>query len=217
MYMAKTNLCIDCGMSCDKRCQRCQPCSNKLNGRSRIWHTNHCKECGSEITKSKYILCLSCNMKKRWSNDEYKNKTRATIKASFDARWSDPNIRKKMIKILTTFSGVSKLETKVAKIAIKYGYQPSIVVGRYLADMLNETKKIIVEVNGDYWHCNPKFWKPDDIHAFKKMTAQEIWETDFKRKTYLESLGYSVNVIWEQDIIKGKDKFITDFFEQIIK
>ncbi len=154
-------------------------------------------------------------MKKRWQDPEYKNKTNQAIRMSFNTRWSNPNTRKKMIKVLTSFNGVSNLERRVAKIASKYGFQPSIAVGRYLADIMNASKKIIVEVNGDYWHCNPQFWKPNDVHSFKKKTAQDVWDSDHKRKCYLESLGYSVHVIWEQDIIKGKEQFIIDFFESI--
>lgn len=213
--MVKRNNCLDCGKFCDKRCKRCQSCSNKINGKSRSSNPNHCKKCSAKLAKRKYKMCQSCNMKKRWANKDYSDKTKAAIKASFDARWADPDTRKKMIKVLTATHGTSKLEKRVAKIGLAYGFEPSVVVGRYLADILNENKKIIVEVNGDLWHCNPKIWKASDIHPNKKITAQEIWDKDESRKKYLETLGYSVLVLWEDDIIKGKDKFIKDFFESI--
>lgn len=213
--MHKTNSCKDCGMPCGKRSLRCQPCSNILNGRSRPRHPKLCDKCGAELAKKKYKLCHSCNMKTRWSDKEYKIKTIATIRASFDARWADPAIRKKIIGYLIDHHGTSKLEKRVAKIGMEFGFQHSIVVGRYLADILNENKKIIVEVNGDLWHCNPKFWKSNDIHPTKKVSAQVIWDRDAKRKSYLESLGYSVFVLWEDDIIRGKEKFIKNFFESI--
>lgn len=212
--MAKTNSCVDCATPCDKRCQRCQTCSNKINGKSRPRNPKLCK-CGAELAKKKYKYCHSCNMKKRWSNKTYYKNTKAAIKASFDARWADPILQKKMVKVLTTYIGTSKLEKRVAKIALNYGYTSSVAIGRYLADILNENKKTIVEVNGDYWHCNPKIWKADEFHAAKKKTAQEVWDLDNKRKIYLESLGYTVYVLWEQDIVKGKELFVSNFFESI--
>lgn len=154
-------------------------------------------------------------MKERWANEEYKVKTAAAIKANFDARWSDPEVRGQIVKYLTTYIGTSKLEKRVAKIGANFGFEPSIVVGRYVADILNEKTKTIVEVNGDLWHCNPKFWKADDIHPNKKVSAQIIWDRDAKRQAYLESLGYTVYVLWEDDINKGRDKFVKDFFTTI--
>lgn len=210
--MPKTNSCIDCNSLCDKRSKRCQSCSNILNGKSRLKHSNLCKKCGAILTKNKYKYCKSCNMKERWSDDDYGNKTRASIKSSFDIRWNNPDTRKQILNSLIVHNGVSKLEKRVAKIAEKFGFKNSVVVGRYLADLINDSTKIIVEVNGDLWHCNPKFWKAEDIHPNKKVSAQVIWDRDAKRKEYLESLGYSVFVLWEDDINKGKDKFIKEFF-----
>lgn len=211
----KTSLCINCQSPCGKKGKRCQPCSNKINGSVRLRNPKFCECCKSELTKKKYKLCHSCDMKKRWSNDEYGKKTRASMKASFDTRWADPEIRKVIIKNLIDHHGTSKLEKSVAKIGKNFGFKSSIVIGRYIADMLHLQKKIIVEVNGDLWHCNPKFWKADDIHPNKKVSAQVIWDRDAKRKEYLESLGYSIFVLWEYDINKGKDKFIKDFFTSI--
>lgn len=206
--------CIDCQKPCGKRSKRCITCANKY-GRKKIRHPKLCEGCGVELAKRKYKLCHVCNMKTRWSDKQYKDKTTATMRASFDARWANPTIRRKIIKDITTYNGSSKLEKKVAKIGKQFGFEPSIAVGRYLADILNEDRKIIVEVNGDLWHCNPKFWKADDIHPNKKVSAQVIWDRDAKRKDYLESLGYTVLVLWEDDINKGKEKFVKDFFSTI--
>lgn len=120
-----------------------------------------------------------------------------------------------MASLINSYSGSSKLEKRVAKIAKQFVFEHSIAVGRYLADIIDEQRKIIVEVNGDLWHCNPKFWKSEDIHPNKKVSAQTIWNRDLKRKEYLELLGYSVFVLWEDDINNGKDCFIKQFFESL--
>lgn len=57
----------------------------------------------------------------------------------------------------------------------------------------------IIEFNGDYWHCNPKFFKHDDINPTKKMTAESIWMYDAKKIKCAKDNGYEVIVIWEDD------------------
>jgi G:T-mismatch repair DNA endonuclease (very short patch repair protein) len=84
------------------------------------------------------------------------------------------------------------------------GYCINERVGPYKPDYLNEDKKHIIEVYGDYWHCNPKLFKDDFYHLQLKQTAAEKWAADNQRKSYLESLGYIVTVVWESDL----DKFI---------
>ena len=57
----------------------------------------------------------------------------------------------------------------------------------------------IVEINGDYWHANPKIYNEDFYNKSKQMTAEEIWLYDKLKYKHAESKGYSVYVIWESD------------------
>ena len=91
------------------------------------------------------------------------------------------------------------------------GYSTNKRIGRYKPDYLNEKTKHIIEVYGDYWHCNPKNFSPDFYHSQLKSTAKEKWHKDEQRKQYLESLGYSVTVVWESDI----DEFIESIKSKI--
>jgi G:T-mismatch repair DNA endonuclease (very short patch repair protein) len=84
------------------------------------------------------------------------------------------------------------------------GYQFNIKVGKYRPDYVNQETKHIIEVYGDYWHCNPKIFDPDFYHSQLKKTAKEKWADDAARQSYLESLGYKVTVVWESDL----DKYI---------
>lgn len=96
----------------------------------------------------------------------------------------------------------SKKEKLLENILI--GYYPNKRVGNYKPDYLNEETKHIIEVYGDYWHCNPNNFNPDFYHPQLKKTAKEKWEEDLKRKQVLESMGYQVTVVWESDL----DEFI---------
>jgi len=61
------------------------------------------------------------------------------------------------------------------------------------------TVDYLIEFYGDYWHANPKIYKPDDIihHKFK---AKDIWENDKQRIKILEELGYFVHIVWQSDV-----------------
>jgi G:T-mismatch repair DNA endonuclease (very short patch repair protein) len=74
-------------------------------------------------------------------------------------------------------------------------------------DILIEDKKIVLEINGDVWHGNPKLYKPTDV--IKKwggdVTCKEIWDFDSARKEQIESFGYKVIVLWQLDIMRNFD------------
>lgn len=83
----------------------------------------------------------------------------------------------------------------------------------------NDTK-FDIEFNGDYYHMNPEFYKETDIAPFpntKIKTAKDIWNYDSERKQFLESLGYKVMIVWEndyrnkpQDVLKKCISFINE-------
>ncbi len=71
--------------------------------------------------------------------------------------------------------------------------------------LLGQFSNIIIEVNGDYWHANPKLYKENDlIRRFGGyVKAGDIWKKDLERNHYIEKLGYKVLVIWEDEIESG--------------
>jgi G:T-mismatch repair DNA endonuclease (very short patch repair protein) len=76
---------------------------------------------------------------------------------------------------------------------------------------------LLIEYNGDYWHCNPKKYEADYYNKKKNKTAKEIWEYD-KNKLYLaKKYDYNCIVIWETDYKKNKNiiKEIFNNYEQI--
>lgn len=76
---------------------------------------------------------------------------------------------------------------------IKYIAQAK-VLGRYFKiDFL--VGKLAIEVNGDFWHCNPSIYtEPTCSIQIKNI------EKDKDKYTYLELLGYKVLLLWESDI-----------------
>lgn len=113
-------------------------------------------------------------------------------------------------------NGVSKLELSVIGEIVKIpGLESSFYYGEgnkqanfvcyennknYRVDFFNKDKKIVVEIHGDFWHCNPKLYSEDFYHKFKKKTAKQIWEEEkIKRDLISEKYDCKYFVIWEKD------------------
>jgi len=62
---------------------------------------------------------------------------------------------------------------------------------------------ICVFVDGDYWHCNPRKFKADDMIKIwrKQYKASDIWSKDLQVHHELNSQGFHVVRIWEYDIL----------------
>lgn len=104
---------------------------------------------------------------------------------------------------------ISKLETKfydelsditsyLEKITIHYNKH------WFFPDITDQRAGIIIEFYGDYFHANPNKYKSTDVFYHNK-TAQQIWDYDEKRQGELESIGYHVIIIWEQDYKNNKE------------
>lgn len=99
----------------------------------------------------------------------------------------------------------TKIEKEAKRVLIDIGISFTqtypIPTTLYVVDfLLNDN--IIIELYGDYWHCNPKLYDKNYYHKNLKMTAQDKWIKDKKRITTLETLGYRVFIIWESDNIE---------------
>ena len=69
------------------------------------------------------------------------------------------------------------------------------------ADIAIQPDKII-EVNGDYWHFNPKKYDGESIQKFrrKEIKVKEIWENDKNIINGMKAQGYKVLVVWESEL-----------------
>lgn len=77
-------------------------------------------------------------------------------------------------------------------------------VDGYRLDFYDKTSNIAIEFYGDLWHCNPKFYKNDDLmtNPFNGETykAEDIWLKDENRKkTIIEKLGCEFIEIFEDE------------------
>lgn len=86
-------------------------------------------------------------------------------------------------------------------------YENEVPIGWFSADIVVENNKVI-EVYGDYWHCNPRLYKAGDL---VKLPSEEIlvetkWAKDEHRKKFILDKGYDMLIIWEYDIYNNVEE-----------
>ena len=84
--------------------------------------------------------------------------------------------------------------------------------GRF--DLTIESKKVIIEFHGDYWHGNPNKYGAD--HDIRGVKASEKWQRDEQKRKLAEKQGYDYIVVWEADFKKDKNGVIDGLYNRIM-
>ena len=116
------------------------------------------------------------------------------------------SIRKKhnITKTGNEVSGPTYIEQFVIDVLeknnIKYLYNTKVEY--YKPDFIICGTRMIIEVQGDYFHCNPFIYTngPKDEIQIKHIVR------DYYKKCYFMSRGYDILYIWEKDINENPDK-----------
>ena len=75
--------------------------------------------------------------------------------------------------------------------------------------------KVIIEVQGDFWHANPKFYKESDV-LLDGLLAKDVWKKDNRKRKLIESKGYTVHYFWESDINNMTNEEIYKLLKEIL-
>lgn len=178
----------------------------------------------SDATKAKHSL----NSRERWS-DPY---TRARMSAGIKKAVNLPEERQRRSEFAkkqmndaehirlffgSGFGHLTKLHQRVREHLQldKFGFVSEQPIWPYIADELCADRQIVVEINGDYIHANPRKYSAEAVIRIPgdSYTAAEKWEKDARKIAYLESKGYQVLVIWESDDMEEWRKRLELFFE----
>lgn len=113
---------------------------------------------------------------------------------------------------------MNKIEEKVSQALELAGmdFQFSRFVARRQFDFLVTGTKVLIEVQGDYWHANPEIYSFSDSICFPgrgKELVGDVWERDREKKRIAEKYGYEVVYVWEKDIRETS----TEELSEIIK
>jgi len=154
--------------------------------------------------------------------DRIQKISRAAKNMWHDARKNDPD---KFYRMLLSHKqknfkingyDMNSIEYQIALIlndlSLEWQYETTIHLNdkSYVPDFLVQGN-IIVECFGDFWHANPKYFKPTDT-THKSRIAADIWKYDEEKIVSLKENSYTVIVLWENDILTDVEKC-----KQIIK
>lgn len=77
----------------------------------------------------------------------------------------------------------------------------------YFYDIVHNNRSI--EINGDYWHCNPSIYPSNYYQKRMDMLAEDIWTKDSdKQKLIMETRNIPLLVIWEKDYRENPEQEI---------
>lgn len=166
----------------------CKSCSLKLQqGEGNPFYgKSHTKKTKKQISNSRKGKATGNN--NSMSNHKYREKARINRLESIN---ENP----------TNFNNRSKNEIKIYK-KIKKKYKNtihSLVIKPYICDIFIPELNLIIEYNGDYWHCNPVKYNHDYHHKLKNMLAEDIWNYDKTKIDLIINNGYNLEIIWETD------------------
>lgn len=114
----------------------------------------------------------------------------------------------------------NKLESKISACltGLGIGHKYSHYVARRQFDFLISGTKILLEVNGDFWHANPKLYKPDHILKFVQgsLTAQDIWNRDQEKLDLARTYNYHTIILWESEIRAKSEEELKDWLFSLL-
>jgi hypothetical protein len=186
----------------------CKPCSLKMQVGSGnpFYNKKHTKETINKISKTKTGVSTSDHMKQ----EKYREMVRKVALKTF----SNPELKKKLSLSLKERIAKgelksynrSKAEDELISYLRSIGLEviPNFLIESKIFDLYIPKFNLLIEYNGDYWHCNPKKYQPNYINKKKNKTAKEIWEYDKNKIDLARKNNYSYEVIWELDYKKDK-------------
>lgn len=85
----------------------------------------------------------------------------------------------------------------------------------YVFDIYVPSLNLLIEVNGDYWHLNPRTYDIDHFDSSRNVSAADVWKRDTDKTQLAISSGYRVQTIWESDIkVQGVSNVIKSLLER---
>lgn len=114
------------------------------------------------------------------------------------------------LQLHTHRQSISKLSIRIKNILDKHNieYKSEYKISNNTLNRFYDfqIKNILLEINGDYYHANPRKYHENDnimIHHIQ-YKVKDIWEYDKQKKILAENNGFIVKYLWEYDIKKLK-------------
>lgn len=127
-----------------------------------------------------------------------------------------PEVKEKWVKKTTKYSLKSKTELLIY-CELKNTYS-DIISTFYIStkpfDYYIPSKNLLIEYNGNYFHCNPSIYDENYYNKKLNKTAKELWEKDYQKTMLGINNGYNVLTLWEKNY---KEKGINYIIDEINK
>ena len=161
------------------------------------------------MANPKYRLKATEKLKEKWDNGEMEH-ARKIMSETMKKTIRDGKL-KSVVK--------SKAEKEIQQILEnkKINVIPSYRIDTKICDLYIPHLNLIIEYNGDYWHCNPKKYRKDYFNKKKSKYAWELWEYDQDKLDLVKTKGYNIEVIWESDFKSDRtiiEKIINKYEQQ---
>jgi very-short-patch-repair endonuclease len=194
----------------------CKPCSleKQMGTGNPFYGKKHNKKTKNQISKSRKGKGVGND--NAMSNPEHREKAHTNLKKKWDSGEME-HVRQmfsetmKETRRLGKIKSIirSKKEKEIIKEIKKMGYEVehSLKIDTKICDIYIPKLNLVIEYNGDYWHCNPKKYDANYYHQVKKKTAQEMWEYDNNKIDLIKRNGYNLVIVWESDL-KGDPNLI---------
>ena len=185
----------------------------KIQGRGKTFYKNKGLTEGEiekkiQLRNERWVASLAETLK----HDNF-NKRKGKTFSQLVERHGEEKAEKIIRNRLCNFSGQSNIEKAIFE---KYfqpnGFKRSFYLMNpettrpLIYDYYHSESKVLIEFNGDFWHCNPTQFTEDYFHPIIQKTAKEIWAKDERKKTLAAQHGFELAVLWESGSIEEQLK-----------
>lgn len=140
---------------------------------------------------------MSLSRKKLWQTAEYREKASKSMRAGASRKWRNTRLRSQLQEQLFV-ARMSRTKTSKPQISLLRricglgisGFKLEVPALRYLLDVADPKQKLAFEVDGAYWHSDPKIKRRDRIRDGRlrnlgwkvvRVSAKEVLSFDLWR------------------------------------
>lgn len=118
----------------------------------------------------------------------------------YELKLRKDKLRKEWIIKRDKYCEIDTIPEKIVEnilLELNISFMKKITIGYYNCDFVID--ELIIEVQGDYWHANPKIYENYDRIQDKNV------KRDKRKYKYLTSNGYNIIYLWEYDLKNNLD------------
>lgn len=170
---------------------------------------------GKFLSKERKLI-IGEQSKERWENSEIRNKIVKSCKEYWSKSENKNAQSYRRTKWLEKNPGQfqnTKLEQRFAELLDLWEveYIRQYRIKNKVFDFFIKKANLIIETDGDFWHCNPKTF----LNGPKYKVQKEVILNDQYKESLLKESNYKLIRIWESELEQRKEEIKFEIFRQI--